>query len=144
MAGTDPKKIFSNAKTIIVLMEVYFKEAFPSSMEKYFGRCYLDDDRIMMNRLTKRIKTFRSFLKDHGINSKVPFNLPHRLAAARAGVGTFGKNCLLYSNRAARKSSWISPVAVVVDQEFGPDEPTLEFGWPSWCRKPCISSCPTK
>src|SRR5574340_513464 len=26
-------------------------------------------------------------------DSKVPFHLPHRLAAARAGLGTFGKNC---------------------------------------------------
>ncbi|MGZ3515258.1 MAG: epoxyqueuosine reductase, partial [Thermodesulfobacteriota bacterium] len=67
MAGTDPKQIFPDAKTIIVLMEVYFKEAFPSSMENYFGRCYLDDDRIIMDRLAKRIKAFRSFLKENGI-----------------------------------------------------------------------------
>jgi hypothetical protein len=51
IAGTDPKRIFPDAKTIIVLMEVYFKEAFPSSMESYFGRCYLDDDRVTMDGL---------------------------------------------------------------------------------------------
>ncbi len=77
VAGTDPIKIFPNAKTIIVLMEVYFKEAYPSSMENYFGRCYLDDDRIMMDRLAKRIKVFRSFLKEDGINSKVPWAMGH-------------------------------------------------------------------
>ena len=35
--------------------------------------------------LALRIKSFRSFLRDNGIDSKVPFNLPHRVAAARAG-----------------------------------------------------------
>ena len=97
-------------------MEAYFREGFPPAMERYFGRCYLDDDRVIKNRLAKRVKAFRSFLRDHGIDSKVPFNLPHRLAAARAGMGTFGKNCLFYSNKVARKGSWVLPIAVVVDQ----------------------------
>lgn len=142
--GTNPKNILPNAKSIIVLLEIYYRGAFPRSLEANFGRCYLDDDRITKDGLAKKIKAFRNYLRENGIDSKVPFNVPHRLAAARAGVGTFGKNCLLYSNRAARKSSWISPVAVIVDREFGPDEPTLEFGCPSWCRNACISSCPTK
>jgi epoxyqueuosine reductase len=41
MAGTDPKQILPQAKTIIVLLEVYFSQAFPASMERHFGRCYL-------------------------------------------------------------------------------------------------------
>ncbi|HMK77210.1 MAG TPA: 4Fe-4S double cluster binding domain-containing protein [Thermodesulfobacteriota bacterium] len=143
IAGTDPKQIFQDAKSIIVLMEVYFNEAFPSSMEKHFGRCYLDDDRMAKDGLAKRIKAFRSFLKENGIESKVPFNLPHRLAAARSGMGTFGKNCLFYSNKVVCQGSWVLPVAVVVDQEFSPDEPTLRVGCPDWCKNSCISACPT-
>ena len=112
-------------------------------MEKYFGRCYLDDDRMTKDRLAKRIKTFRNFLRENGIDSRVPFNLPHRLAAARAGMGTFGKNCLLYSNKVVRQGSWILPIAVVVDHEFSPDEPTLEVGCPDWCKNVCIIACPT-
>ena len=73
---------------------VYFREAYPRHMEGHFGRCYLDDDRVTKDGLSQRIKAFRSFLRDNGIDSKVPFNLPHRVAAARAGMGTFGKNCL--------------------------------------------------
>ena len=143
IAGTDPKSVLPEAKTIIVLMEVYFKEAFPRSMENYFGRCYLDDDRVTKDGLSRRIKAFRSYLKDNGIDSKVPFNLPHRLAAARAGMGTFGKNCLFYSNKVVRKGSWVLPIAVVVDREFEPDEPTLEIGCPEWCKNSCIIACPT-
>ena len=78
LGGTDPHTILSGAKSIIVIMETYFRESFPSSMERYFGRCYLDDDRVIKDRLAKRVKAFRSFLRDNGIDSKVPFNLPHR------------------------------------------------------------------
>jgi len=53
-----------------------------------------------------------------------------RVAAARAGLGTFGKNCLFYSNKVVGRGSWVLPIALVVDQEFVPDEPTLEVGCP--------------
>jgi epoxyqueuosine reductase len=144
MAGVDPKSVLPAAKTIIVLLDEYFRESFPASLEGNFGRCYLDDDRITKDGLAIRIKTFRSFLRDNGIDSKVPFNLPHRVAAARAGMGTFGKNCLLYAARTARQSSWIIPITVVVDREFLPDEPTVKMGCPDWCRNACIAACPTR
>lgn len=143
IGGTDPATILPGAASIIVLMETYFREGFPPGMERYFGRCYLDDDRVIKDRLAKRVKAFRSFLRDNGIDSKVPFNLPHRLAAARAGMGTFGKNCLFYSSKVARKGSWVLPIAVVVDQIFTPDEPTVEVGCPDWCKNVCIVACPT-
>jgi len=144
MAGTDPKTIVAEAKTVIVLMEVYFRKAYPHAMEGHFGRCYLDDDRVTRDGLSKRIKAFISYLRDNGMQAKVPFNLPHRMAAARAGMGTFGKNCLFYSNKVARKSSWVLPIAVVVDHEYEPDQPTVEMGCPDWCRNACIAACPTR
>ena len=143
IAGTDPKTVLPGAKSIIVLVEAYFREAFPPSLERHFGRCYLDDDRMIGNRLGKRVKAFRSFLRDNGVDSKVPFHLPHRQAAARAGLGTFGKNCLFYSRKVAAGGSWVLPIAVVVDQLFAPDEPTLEIGCPDWCRNACLAACPT-
>ncbi|MCP4754072.1 MAG: epoxyqueuosine reductase [Proteobacteria bacterium] len=142
--GVDPKNIQPEAKSIIVLMESYFLKSFPPIMEAHFGRCYLDDDRITKDNLAPRIKAFRGYLRDHGIQSKVPFNLPHRLAAGRSGLGSFGKNCLFYSNKVARRSSWVLPIAVTVDAEFEPDEPTMEVGCPEWCKNACISACPTK
>jgi epoxyqueuosine reductase len=90
------------------------------------------------------VKAFRKFLQSNNIESKVPFNLPHRLAAARAGLGTLGKNCFFYSGRKARGSSFVSPIALVVDAEFRPDEPTIGIGCPDWCRSACIAACPTR
>src|SRR5512140_364539 len=66
IAGTDPATVLAGAKAIIVLIEPYFREAFPPSLERHFGRCYIDDDRMTGNRLGIRVKAFRSFLRDHG------------------------------------------------------------------------------
>ena len=87
IAGTDPKSILPEAKSIIVIMEAYFREAFPPSLVRHFGRCYLDDDRMTQGRLSKRVKAFRAFLRENGINSKVPFHLlpPDGGGAGRPG-----------------------------------------------------------
>jgi epoxyqueuosine reductase len=143
IAGTDPKNILPGAKSIIVLLESYFEESFPLEMESHFGRCYLDDDRVTKDGLALKIKAFRKFLQANGIDSKVPFNLPHRLSAARAGLGTFGKNCLFYARRVARESSFVFPIAIVVDHEFTADEPSVAIGCPDWCRNACVAACPT-
>ena len=143
IAGTDPKTILPGAKSIIVVLQSYFEESFPLVMERHFGRCYVDDDRVTKDGLALKIKTFRNFLRDNGIDSKVPFNLPHRLSAARAGLGTFGKNCLFYAHRVARGSSFVFPIALVVDHEFPADEPSVAIGCPDWCRNACVAACPT-
>ena len=102
--GTDPKVFMPDAKSIVVLVDLYFKESYPAVLEGHFGRAYLDDDRETKGQLYQRIKAFRGFLRDNGINSRVPFNMPHRLSACRAGLGTFGKNNFFYSNKVDRKS----------------------------------------
>jgi len=142
--GVDPLSIMPNAKTIIVLIEPYFNQAYPSVMESHFGRCYLDDDRVTKDGLAKRIKAFRQFLRDAKIESKVPFNLPHRVAAARSGLGTFGKNCLFYSRKVVRCGSWTLPIAVVIDKSFTPGIPSVKTDCPVWCKNACIAACPTR
>ena len=91
-----------------------------------------------------KIKAFRAYLRDNGINSKLSKSMPDKLASARAGVGTFGRNCLLYATRSVKGSSWISPVVILVDREFQPDSPSIETGCPDWCRNACVAACPTK
>lgn len=144
LQGTDPKSALPQAQTIIVLMEAYFHQAYPKYMEGHFGRCYLDDDRVTKDGLALRVKAFRGYLRDNGIQSKIPFNLPHRMAAARAGMGTYGKNGLFYSRTAVRQGSWVLPIAVVVDHPFEPDPSTIAMGCPEWCRNACIAACPTR
>lgn len=143
LTGIDPLQAMPEAKTLIVLLSNYYQAAFPTSMVGKFGRCYLDDDRVTRDGLAVKIKAFRSFLKEHGINSKAPAYLPHRLAAARAGLGSFGKNCMFYAGRAARESSWVFPIALLIDFSFEIDPPRIEVNCPKWCRNACIAACPT-
>ena len=142
--GTDPRAIYPEARSIIVLIEPYFQRAFPSSMEVLFGRCYLDDDRMTRDGLTLRIKAFRNYLRDNGIDSKIHPALPHRIAAARSGLGTFGRNNLFYANKVALGGSWVSIIAIMVDRELSPGRPSIGFGCPDWCRNVCIAACPTR
>lgn len=142
-AGVDPRAAMPGARSIIVLLSNYYTGSFPPNMAGSFGRCYQDDDRITKDGLSRKIKGFRSFLTEQGISSVIPPNLPQRLAAARSGLGDFGKNCLFYAGRTARLSSWVLPVALVIDREIPPDEPTIRIGCPSWCRNACIAACPT-
>ncbi|WP_028325916.1 epoxyqueuosine reductase [Desulfatirhabdium butyrativorans] len=142
-AGIDPKAILPDARSIIVVLAHYFDRRFPPEMENHFGRCYLDDDRVTRDGLSLKIKALRDHLLNAGIKTKIPFHLPHRVAAARAGLGTFGKNCLLYANSAVARGSWILPIAFVVDAEFEPDTPTTGLGCPDWCKNACLICCPT-
>ena len=142
--GTDPKASLAEAKSIIVIVEPYFREGFPPSMVGKFGRVYQDDDRITRDGFTPRLTKFLAYLNENGVQTALPFHMPHRLSAARAGLGTFGKNNFFYSNKLARKSSWVVPVPIIVDQEFPPDEPTVEVGCPDWCKNACIAACPTR
>jgi epoxyqueuosine reductase len=143
MVGTDPKAVHPEAGSMIVLLENYFAESFPPTMEPHFGRCYQDDDRLTKDGLSRKIKALRGYLRDHGIDSRVPWNIPHRISAARAGVASFGKNNFLYANRCNGQSSWVIPVVVTVDAVFAPDRPTTEVTCPDWCRNACIAACPT-
>lgn len=142
--GTDPAKALPEAQSIIVLINNYFSDDFPVKMTKHFGRCYLDDDRETKDGLHKRIKAFRGFLRDNGIQSKMSNNISHRVTAARAGLGNYGKNCFFYSRKVALKSSWVSPLVIIIDQIYEPDLPTPGNGCHEWCRNACISACPTR
>jgi epoxyqueuosine reductase len=142
--STDPSAVLEGAKSVIVLLHSYLQRAVPVTLSGNFGRCYLNDDRVTKDGLALRMKAFRNYLKENGINSKLSTSMPDKLAAARSGVGTFGKNCLLYASRGASKSSFIFPLLVAVDAEFEPDTPSIKTDCPSWCRNACIAACPTK
>jgi len=140
----DPRVVFEEAKSIIVLLHCYLRDFIPASMTNHFGRCYVNDDRVTKDGLAERIKAFRGYLRDNSINSKCSASMPDKLAAARAGLGTFGKNTLFYASGCAKGSSWVSPIAVVIDHEFESDEPTVKNGCPDWCRNACVAACPTR
>lgn len=144
IAGIDPHNILENSRSLIVLLFSYYNNAIPVSLEKHYGRCYLNDDRVTKDGLAVMVKEFRGFLRDNGINTKLGSGMPDKLSAMRAGIGTAGRNTLLYASKSAGKSSFVFPVVLVTDAELEPDTPTIENGCPEWCRNACIAACPTK
>ncbi|MFY9120252.1 MAG: hypothetical protein WAO57_08020, partial [Syntrophomonadaceae bacterium] len=70
LKGTDPKAVYPEVRSIIVLLENYHQEGFPPDMLGKFGRCYMVDDRITKDDLAQRTKQFRAFLSANGIQSK--------------------------------------------------------------------------
>jgi epoxyqueuosine reductase len=69
--------------------------------------------------------------------------LPARMAAARAGIVTYGKNCFAYARKSMRGASWLESIPLVLEAELEPDEPSIELGCPKWCKNACIAACPT-
>ena len=102
----DPSTVLEGCKSIIVLIYSYLQSSIPVSLTGNFGRCYINDDRVTQDGLALKTKEFRNYLKENGINSKLSRGMPDKLAAARAGVGTFGKNCLLFASKSVKNSSY--------------------------------------
>jgi epoxyqueuosine reductase len=66
--------------------------------------------------------------------------VPARVACARAGIVTFGKNNFAYTKEFG---SFVILYTVLVDKPLEYDEPTLICDCPDTCNI-CIESCPTK
>ncbi len=145
VGGTDPKSIMPEAESIIVLTAMYYKESFDPVMEAHFGRLYIDEDRVLKQELVRRTKDFVRFLEEDGMKAKASYALPHRACAGRAGIGSVGKNCLMYSAKPGYENSWLIPATILVDRAYAPDEShdANKYDCPDWCRNACIVSCPT-
>jgi len=131
------------AKSLMVMIRNYHRRQFPRQLAGYIGRCYQVDERIERGEEYAKIVAFFDFLKNEGIRYKFDEELPARMSAARAGVVTYGKNCFIFARRSMRGASWLESIPIILDAEIEPDEPSIEFGCPEWCKKPCQAACPT-
>lgn len=132
------------ARSLIVLIRNYHQHQFPQELIGRIGRVYLVDDRIEKKDAHRSFLAYLDFLKKEGVRYHLDHELPARMAAATAGVVNYGKNCFAYANRAMRGASWIVIFPLVVDAVLEPDEPSVTFGCPSWCRNACMAACPTR
>ena len=68
-AGLDPHNTLENSRSLIVLLFSYYNYSIPLPLEKHYGRCYLNDDRVTKDGLAVMVKQFRGFLRDNGVNT---------------------------------------------------------------------------
>jgi len=139
---SDPTRFLPGAKSLVVVTDSYFEEDFPPSLAGKIGRCYLKG--LFCPEETphsRRRRAFKKFLQEQGLKT-VYGPAPARLAGARAGINTFGRNCFAFARKAAGQSSWVVNEPYLVDRELEADEPTLRVECPENCRR-CLEACPT-
>lgn len=78
------------------------------------------------------------FLERKGVHCSKEAYLPHKLVAQRAGVGFYGKNCLIQTKDFG---SWIVLVSIVTNANLELDSPSSSLNCGS-CEA-CIKACPT-
>ena len=142
--GADITRKHPWARSLIVLIRNYHRYQFPQELIGRIGRIYQVDDRKEKKDEYRRIMAYLDFLNSEGIRHLSDPELPARMAAATAGVVNYGKNCFIYANRVMRGASWIVSIPLVVDAVLEPDEPSIVYGCPSWCRNACMAACPTR
>lgn len=101
------------------------------------GRIGRDNWRDFYGDIHAKRDMLAKFLEGKGARCSQRPLLPLKQVAARAGVGSFGMNCVISTERLG---SWMVLDAVVTDAELKPDAP-LEGGC-GRCRA-CIEACPT-
>lgn len=139
--GADPKSIMPSAKSIVAVVYDGSKESFPEKLvgkigRLYQARCYLTP-RHRINGVRRQL--MREFLEKNGCEVAQRLVLPERLAAARAGIVTYGKNTFAFADGIG---SFILMTAFVVNAELDHDEPTIGEDCPPKCTA-CIDVCPT-
>jgi len=143
LRGARPREKHDWARSLVVLIRNYHRRAFPPQMVGVIGRCYQVDERKEHGAEHQRIVDFMQFLKDQGIRVWFDGELPARMAAARAGIVTYGKNCFAFARNSMRGASWLETIPLLLDAELEPDEPSVELGCPKWCKNACMAACPT-
>ena len=133
-----------DGKSIIVCTLRYNKYKAPDYLAEYMPKVLLTSDLHPKNDAWEYpVKTaFEKHLKAIGINI-VEFHLPNRWAAAKAGLGKFGRNNFIYD---PEHGSYIWIEAWVVDRELEYDPMPDNIYLPECgegCQK-CIQACPTK
>lgn len=137
---SDPKNSLPRAKSIISLGMCYLindkmdgtKPGVPCGR---IGRHYWRD---FYGELWKKKARLVNFLERKGIRCSKEARLPNKLVAQRAGVGSYGKNCLIQTEA---YGSWIILASIVTDANLESDSPSsLNCG----SCEACIKACPTQ
>lgn len=126
-----------SAKSIIVCVLGYSKFKTPDSLNGVIGRYYLPSIHMHQSKAD-----FEEYLTTSGINV-IKCRIPDRWAAAKAGLGKFGRNTFIFSSE---HGSYIRIDTWVVDKELEYDAistNTFLSECNDNCQK-CVRSCPTK
>lgn len=141
--AAHPKTYYPEGKSIICATFGYSQYAYPQELTPYVARAYLCRAYVPQARSAAgvRVREFKDYLRDEGVGVyEGDFELPERLACARAGIITYGKNNFAYTEE---DGSFNILYSFLVDTELRYDTPTVRCDCPESCRR-CIDACPTQ
>ena len=130
------------ANSIIVCTRRYNRYKVPESLIGLIGKVYMFDGRLPFSDEYRVKVEFEAYLKILGIGV-LQCIVPVRLAAAKAGLGKFGRNNFIYK---PEHGSYIWIDAWVTDQKLDYDTVEDDIHLPACndnCGK-CMKACPTK
>jgi epoxyqueuosine reductase len=145
LRGTSPQELLPGARSIICLGLSYYRPVSPSNSQQL-----LTGKVAQYARLQDYHKVMKARMRDYvqGLSSRLEIPIAarwyvddgpmlDRAAAARSGLGWFGKNTNILTSS---HGSWIFLGQVITDLELEPDPP-LKKTCGSCVR--CIDACPT-
>lgn len=136
----DPHFVLPSARSIVVLIYDYYKQAYPEELLGRIGKAYQSRLYPGKKRLFgSRLRLMREFLESKGMEVGMRPAMPDRQAAVRAGVGRFGCNTFVH---APGRGSYVAIVALAVSGELEPTAAETASACPGDCRR-CIDACPT-
>jgi len=136
----DPRFVLPSARSIVVLLYDYYKQAYPEALLGRIGKAYQSRLYPGKKRLFgSRLRLLKEFLESRGMEVGIRPAMPERQAALRAGLGSFGCNTFIY---APGRGSYVGIVAMAVSADLEPTSPLSEPTCPEECRL-CIEACPT-
>lgn len=98
--AAHPQTYYPDGKSIICAVYGFDQYLFPEELTPYVGRAYLSRSYIPQKHSASglRVAEFNSYIKSLGIDLyEGQYGLPQRMACARAGIITFGKNNFAYT-----------------------------------------------
>jgi epoxyqueuosine reductase len=136
----DPRFVLPTARSIVVMLYDYYKQAYPEELLGSIGKAYQSRLYPGKKRLFgSRLRLIREFLESRGMAVGIRPAMPERQAAVRAGIGRFGCNTFVY---APGRGSYVAIVALAVSGELEPTAGDPASACPNDCRL-CIDACPT-
>ncbi|MGE5584627.1 MAG: epoxyqueuosine reductase [Bacillota bacterium] len=133
--GADPRQVMPGAASVVILARPYapFAWPLPEGMAGYsaYYRAY-PQGRAAARQLASECERL-------GVRAIAGPRLPNKALAARAGLGSFGRNSLVHCQQFG---SFISIHSVLIDAALEPDEPAAEICDCGGCAA-CVSACPT-
>jgi len=130
-----------DSKSIIVCIVGCTQYKMPEDLSQYIGKYYLFDSRLPYSKEYRAKEEFETFLKINQIHV-LEGGVPDRWAAAKAGVGKFGRNNFTYTDE---HGSYVSVDTWLVDKVLDYDpvpEDTLASECAAGCMA-CVHACPT-